>query len=68
MNCTLRAVGDCDALLGDTLSFTSVGYAAWTRISSKRLWMPLTALDCACLLWGPVPLLHRKLLTIFVMN
>ena len=49
MNCTLRAVGDCDALLGDTLSFTSVEYAAWTRISSKRLRMSLTALEMSSL-------------------
>ena len=49
MNCTLRAVGACDALLGDTLSFTSVEYASWTRISSKHLWMSLTALEMSSL-------------------
>ena len=52
MNCTLRAVGDCDALLGDTLSFTSVEHSAWTRISSKRLWMSLTALEMSSLGFG----------------
>ena len=53
MNYTLRAIGDCDALLGDTLSFTSAGYAAWTRITSKRLWMSLTALEMSSLGFGP---------------
>ena len=66
MNCTLRAIGDCEALLGDTLSLASVEYAAWTRTSSKRLWMSLTALGISSL--GSGTAAASQLLTIFVMN
>ena len=48
-NFTLTAEGDCYALLGGILSFTSVGYAALTRISSKRFWKSLTTFEMSSL-------------------